>query len=173
MKKLAVTLAVGAASLLSLGAAVTIPTTAQAQPAIVIQTPPPPPRVERVPPPRRGYVWAPGHYEWRGGRHVWVRGDYVRARPGYAYRAPEWRERDGRWEYNRGRWDRDRDGVPNRIRPRPRQRRRAAADRRRTPNSRPCAMQGRLLRRRYQNSRNTSGISSAASTTCMPSASPA
>ena len=76
MKKLAISFAVGAASLLSVGTAVMVPTTAQAQPAIVIQTPPPPPRVERVPPPRRGYVWAPGHYEWRrrppcvGARHL-------------------------------------------------------------------------------------------------------
>ncbi len=111
MKKLAITLAVGAASLLSMGAAMTIPTTAQAQP-VVIQVAPPPPRAERVPPPRHGYVWAPGHYEWRGGRHVWVRGVYVRARPGYAYRAPEWRE-------NNGRWDRDGDGVSNRQDRRP------------------------------------------------------
>jgi hypothetical protein len=118
MKKLAITLSVGAASLLSMGAAMTIPTTAQAQP-VVIQVAPPPPRFERVPPPRRGYVWAPGHYEWRGGRHVWVRGVYVQARPGYAYRAPEWRENNGRWEYNRGRWDRDGDGVPDRYDRRP------------------------------------------------------
>ena len=62
MKKLAITLSVGAASLLSMGAAMTIPTTAEAQP-VVIQVAPPPPRFERVPPPRRGYVWAPGHYE--------------------------------------------------------------------------------------------------------------
>ena len=118
MKKVAVILATGFSALLPLGS-VMVPTTAQAQPAIVIQTAPPPPRFERVPPPRRGYVWAPGHYEWRGGRHVWVRGDYVRARPGYAYRAPEWRERDGRWEYARGRWDRDGDGVRDRNDRRP------------------------------------------------------
>ncbi|MDP9901250.1 hypothetical protein J2W36_003516 [Variovorax ginsengisoli] len=113
MKKLAVVLATGFSALLPLGV-VMVPTAAQAQPAIIVQTPPPPPRVERIPPPRRGFVWAPGHYEWRGGRHVWIGGEYVRARPGYAYRAPEWRERDGRWEYARGRWDRDGDGVPDR-----------------------------------------------------------
>jgi hypothetical protein len=116
MKKLAkITMAAGAAALLSVGA-FTVPTAAQAQPVVNVQFgPPPPPRVERVPPPRRGYVWAPGHWEWRRGGHVWVGGTWVKARPGYAYRAPEWRERDGRWEYNRGRWDRDRDGVPNRY----------------------------------------------------------
>ena len=96
MKKIAIILTTGFAALLPL-AAVTIPTAAQAQVAVYVQGPPPPPRYERVPPPRRGYVWAPGHYEYRGNRHVWVRGDYIRARPGYAYRAPEWRDRGGRW----------------------------------------------------------------------------
>jgi len=118
MKKLALALSVGAASLLSVGA-LTVPTAVQAQPVITIQTPPPPPRYERVPPPRRGYVWAPGHYEWRGGRHVWIGGGWVRARPGYAYRPPEWRQDGGRWVYDRGRWDRDGDGVPNRYDRRP------------------------------------------------------
>lgn len=118
MKKLAITFAMGAAALVSVGS-LTVPLAAQAQPAIVIQTAPPPPRAERVPPPRRGYVWAPGHYEARGRNYVWVRGEYVRARPGYAYRAPQWREDGGRWVYNRGGWDRDGDGVPNRFDNRP------------------------------------------------------
>ena len=80
MNKLAkITMAAGAAALLSVGA-FTVPTAAQAQPVINVQFgPPPPPRVERVPPPRRGYVWAPGHWEWRRGGHVWVRGVWVRA----------------------------------------------------------------------------------------------
>jgi hypothetical protein len=118
MKKLVISIVTCGAALISIGA-MTLPTAVQAQSGVWIQTAPPPPRAERVPPPRRGYVWAPGHHEWRGGRHVWVRGEYVRARPGYAYRAPEWRERDGRWEYNRGRWDRDGDGVPDRNDRRP------------------------------------------------------
>jgi hypothetical protein len=118
MKKIAIILTTGFAALLPL-AAVTVPTAAQAQVAVYVQGPPPPPRYERVPPPRRGYVWSPGHYELRGNRHVWVGGNYIRARPGYAYRAPEWRDRGGRWEYSRGRWDRDGDGVPNRHDRRP------------------------------------------------------
>lgn len=113
MKKLALAFSIGAASLLSAGA-LTVPTAAQAQP-VVIQVAPPAPRFERVPPPRRGYVWAPGHYEWRGGRHAWVGGVWVRERPGYAYRAPQWRQDGGRWQYSAGRWDRDGDGVPNRY----------------------------------------------------------
>lgn len=102
-----------AAALLSLGT-LTVPVTAQAQSVVYVQIAPPPPRAERVPPPRRGQIWSPGHYEFRGSRHVWVKGTWVRTRPGYAYRAPEWRERDGRWEYRRGAWDRDGDGVRNR-----------------------------------------------------------
>ena len=114
-----ITLAAGAAALLSIGGFV-LPTAAQAQPVINVQIgPPPPPRFERVPPPRRGYVWAPGHWEARGQRHVWTRGTWIKARPGYAYHAPEWRQRNGRWEYRAGRWDRDRDGVPNRFDRRP------------------------------------------------------
>ncbi|MDR2851687.1 MAG: YXWGXW repeat-containing protein [Burkholderiaceae bacterium] len=109
MKKLAVTLAIGAASALTVGAAVVVPTTATAQPVIALQmAPPPPPRQQMIPPPRRGFVWVPGHYRWNGRRHVWVNGTWLRARPGQVYRAPEWRERNGRWEYQGGRWDRHR-----------------------------------------------------------------
>lgn len=113
------TLAAGAAALVSLGA-VTVPTAAQAQPVINVQLgAPPPPRIERVPPPRRGYVWSPGHWEARRRAYVWVPGVWVRARPGYAYRPPQWRDNNGRWEYNGGGWDRDGDGVPNRYDNRP------------------------------------------------------
>ena len=114
-----------------LGAAA-LPSTAFAQPhngAVVVQTrpqvqpqrygPPPPPRAERVPAPRRGYVWAPGHWEWRGNHHEWVRGNWLRARPGYVYAQPTWQDQGGRWVYNPGRWDRDHDGVPNRHDRRP------------------------------------------------------
>jgi hypothetical protein len=91
---------------------------------IVVQTAPPAPRAERTPPPRRGYVWAPGHWEWRHNRHVWVRGSWLRERHGYTYTAPTWVERDGHWVMERGGWnrghhDRDGDGVPNRMDARP------------------------------------------------------
>ena len=112
MKKALV--AAGAATMLSLGA-LSAPTAARAQPSISVQIAPPPPRFERMPPPRRGKVWAPGHWQWRHGRYVWVSGQWMHARPGYAYRAPGWHQRDGRWEYAAGRWDRDRDGIPDRY----------------------------------------------------------
>lgn len=101
--------------------AVTAPATAA---VIIVREAPPAPRSERIPPPRRGYVWAPGHWVWQNNHHVWVRGKYLRARKGYAYRAPSWEQRDGRWHMMGGNWertrrDRDGDGVRNRDDARP------------------------------------------------------
>ena len=84
--------------------------------AVYVQIAPPAMRVEAVPAPRHGYVWAPGYWNWRGNHHVWAKGTWVRERPGYAYHSPTWVERDGRWSMERARWargDRDGDGVPN------------------------------------------------------------
>lgn len=89
---------------------------------------PPPPRYERIPPPRPGYLWAPGYWEWRGHRHEWVGGRWLVERPGYRYNPPHWAEREGRWYRDEERWerhdhergpgrghgDRDHDGVPDR-----------------------------------------------------------
>jgi|SRR5450830_59625 len=74
---------------------------------IRIGTPPPPPRYERMPPPRRGFVWAPGYWAWDGYRHVWVQGHWERVRRGYHHYAPPgWRQdRDG-WRFNQGGWER-------------------------------------------------------------------
>jgi len=94
-----------------------IATPAAAAVDIVVQLAPPPLRAERLPPPRRGYVWVPGHWNWNGQRHVWVRGVWLAERRGYRYAHPTWEERDGRWHMQRGRWmrgDRDRDGIPDR-----------------------------------------------------------
>ena len=111
MKKILLSLALGAASLAPVGGLLLAPTAAQAQ--IYIDVAPPAPRHEAVPAPRKGYVWAPGHYESRHGQYVWRKGEWMRAREGYAYRSPEWQERHGRYEYRPGGWDRDHDGVPN------------------------------------------------------------
>lgn len=83
---------------------------------------PPAPRVEVVPPHRRGYTWAPGHWEWRHGRYTWQAGTWMRERPGYVYTQPMWVERNGRWYRQGGAWarhDRDGDGVPNAVDRRP------------------------------------------------------
>jgi hypothetical protein len=103
-----------------------VPLVASAQ-TIVITQPPPPMRVERMPAPRRGYEWAPGHWAWRHGQHVWVAGYWVRERPGQHWVADRWIQRNGRWEYLAGHWERgtrmgargmgdhDHDGIPNRY----------------------------------------------------------
>lgn len=106
MKNLAkAAMAAGAAMVLSLGA-LSVPGVAQAGVAISIDVAPPPPRVEVLPPPRVGYVWAPGHWEWVGGHHAWIGGVWMPARPGYVYHGPEWRQRHGHWVYYEGRWGR-------------------------------------------------------------------
>ena len=85
---------------------------------VFVRVGPPPERVEVVPGPRHGYVWAPGYWNYHGHRHVWVGGHWVRERPGYVYQSPRWVERNGGWYMERERWarhDSDRDGVPNRY----------------------------------------------------------
>lgn len=93
--------------------AVTVPAVAR---VVVIREAPPAPREERIPAPRHGYVWAPGHWEWKHHRHTWVHGSWLRERHGYVYHAPSWEQRDGSWHMQRGNWargDKDGDGVPN------------------------------------------------------------
>lgn len=109
---------VAAGSLMSL-----VPGVASAQQTAIVSVSPPLPMHEAVPPPRRGYVWAPGHYEWSGNQYVWVRGRWLEARDGYEYREPRWVQRDnGEWHMVGGNWeprgpwgDRDRDGIANRY----------------------------------------------------------
>jgi hypothetical protein len=113
-----------AAAAIAIGAAAFAPTQAMAQVGvnIVIGAAPPPLRWEARPPPRHGYVWAPGYWGWNGHRHVWIGGQWLAERPGYAYAPPRWVEYGGRWRYEEARWNRygprgdlDRDGVPNRF----------------------------------------------------------
>lgn len=94
-----------------------------AQAQVTISVAPPAPRVETVPAPRAGWVWAPGHWQWQGGGYAWVEGHWVAERPGYEYRHPMWVQRaNGTWVLvgnsweRRGPWgDRDGDGVANRY----------------------------------------------------------
>lgn len=69
---------------------------------------PPPPRFEPVPPPRRDYVWVPGHWRWdrRAHRHLWARGYWLPARRGHVYHPGHW-IREGRgWRFHDGYWSR-------------------------------------------------------------------
>jgi WXXGXW repeat (2 copies) len=68
---------------------------------------PPPPRVEHVPPPRPGYVWATGYWSWNGGRYVWVSGRWHKGRPGYVYHKPYWTHEHGHWVFHNDYWAHD------------------------------------------------------------------
>lgn len=82
------------------------PLTAISAVNVEVTVAPPPPRVEVVPAPRSGYVWAPGHWAWRKGAHVWVAGRWVTARKGYNWVPAHWVERNGRWVFVDGHWAR-------------------------------------------------------------------
>lgn len=105
--------------------AVAMPLPGAAAIDIYVNVAPPVDRVEIVPAPRRGQVWAPGYWNYRGNKHHWVKGSWVRERQGYAYEPNRWVERDGRWNLERSRWNRaerrdsDGDGIPNRRDPTP------------------------------------------------------
>ncbi len=111
-----------------LGTAALMPLSSQAQTdfRVVINSAPPAARFEHVPPPRHGYVWAPGHWEWRHGRYHWSQGVWIRERSGYSYAPPAWVQHDGHWVMQPSRWDRrgnndrrdhdrDNDGIANRY----------------------------------------------------------
>jgi YXWGXW repeat-containing protein len=61
--------------------------------------------VEHVPPPRVGYVWAPGYWRWDHGHHVWVGGRYIHERPGHHWVGHRWVHRGDRWRFEEGHWD--------------------------------------------------------------------
>lgn len=96
----------------------TSPVLAQVNFSFGVEIGPPPRRVEAVPLPRVGFVWAPGYWTWDGVAYVWVAGRWVQSRPGY-YWAPErweehaeerghhWHFAPGHWEKEHGRWERD------------------------------------------------------------------
>jgi hypothetical protein len=86
--------------------AATAPTIASAREIVDIEIAPPPVRVETVPPPRVGYVWAPGYWVYRGHEHVWVAGRWMRERRGYHWVPDRWEQRGPRWHYERGHWER-------------------------------------------------------------------
>ena len=84
-------------------ATVALPTAAAT--VVEIQVAPPAPRVEVVPPPRVGYVWAPGYWRWNGRRHVWINGSWMRERRGWRWQPETWVQGpNGRWHLRRGYW---------------------------------------------------------------------
>ena len=81
-------------------------TTAQAAVGIDIDIAPPAPRVIVAPPPRPGFVWAPGYWRWDGHAHVWHDGYWVRERRGYHWVPDAWELRGRHYHYVRGHWAR-------------------------------------------------------------------
>jgi len=95
-------------SLLAFSAGFMVPTSqAQAGVFVGVQVAPPAPVYEPLPPPRVGWVWAPGYWRWNGYRHVWIGGRYIRARPGYRYYPPRWEHGPrGDWRFREYGWQR-------------------------------------------------------------------
>ena len=95
-------------SLLAISAGFMAPISqAQAGVFVGVQVAPPAPVYEPLPPPRIGFIWAPGYWRWNGYRHVWVGGRYMRARPGYRYYAPRWEQGPrGDWRFRGDGWQR-------------------------------------------------------------------
>jgi hypothetical protein len=79
---------------------------AQAGVAVDIDIAPPAPRVIVAPPPRAGFVWAPGYWNWNGRAHVWHEGYWVRERHGYHWVPDAWVSRGPHYHYQRGHWER-------------------------------------------------------------------
>jgi hypothetical protein len=73
---------------------------------IDIEVAPPAPRVVEAPPPRAGYVWAPGYWRWDGHQHVWADGRWMRERHGQHWVPEHWGERHGHYHFEPGRWER-------------------------------------------------------------------
>jgi hypothetical protein len=95
---LAAALPLGALAAEVTNATIVAPAVAAPAPGLtVVQVQPPAPRVEDIPAPREGYVWAPGYWSWDGANYVWVEGRYVPALAGYTYVAPHWEAANGGW----------------------------------------------------------------------------
>jgi hypothetical protein len=74
--------------------------------AFDIDVAPPAPRVMLVPPPRPGFVWAPGYWNWTGRAHAWHEGYWVPERHGYHWAPDRWVSRGRHYHFRRGHWER-------------------------------------------------------------------
>ena len=82
---------------------------------VIIGTPPPAPVYEVAPPPRHGYVWAPGYYRWEGGRHIWTPGRWMAERVGYRWIPDRWERGPNGWYHVAGSRDRNGNGIPDKY----------------------------------------------------------
>jgi hypothetical protein len=81
-----------------------VPDCASAGAEIVVDVSPPPPRVERQPPHRDGYVWAPGYWDWNGRFFHWTSGTWISERRGH-WVANHWDQIGNQWHYVEGHWE--------------------------------------------------------------------
>lgn len=110
MKRTVLTLlaAVAVAAPMATAPALFTPAAAQVGVNITIGVPPPAPRYEVVPPPRAGYVWAPGYWRWEHEQHVWAPGRWMEARHGEHWVADRWAHVEGPhggWRHEPGHWE--------------------------------------------------------------------
>ena len=70
----------------------------------VTDVPPPQPRIERPPPHRDGYVWAPGYWDWNGRFYRWTSGSWISEHRGH-WVADHWDQLGNQWHYVRGHWE--------------------------------------------------------------------
>jgi hypothetical protein len=102
MKKFTKAMLIG----MSLAGSAMVPPAAFAGIGVNIDIAPPEPRVEVLPPPRAGYVWAPGYWDYRHNQHVWAGGHYMRERHGYHWAPDRWQQDGPHWRRERGHWER-------------------------------------------------------------------
>lgn len=87
-------------------AALVVAPGAQARTDFSISIGPPAPVYEPAPPPRVGYVWAPGYWDWDGHHHVWHKGYWQHERHGYRWEPDHWARHGDHWVLERGHWSR-------------------------------------------------------------------
>ena len=79
---------------------------ALAQPAPPPYMPVPPLRDERMPPPREGFVWEPGHWRWDGRAYFWERGHWIAYGPRHRlYVQGHWERRGPGWFWVDPHWE--------------------------------------------------------------------
>lgn len=72
---------------------------------IIVQTAPPAVINETVPPPRVGYVWAPGYQRWENGTYMWTPGHWVEAKVHSRWVPDKWEQVDSNhWRFVSGHW---------------------------------------------------------------------
>ena len=67
-----------------------------------VEVAPPSPKVEVIPSPRTGYVWAPGYWERQNDEYTWIKGHWIATHPGH-WAADHWEQIDStHWRFVRG-----------------------------------------------------------------------